>query len=401
MISLNNDFTKLILGFEFHTFMIIVTNRCNLDCKYCYFKKSSGDQVLSPEEVLNKIKDFKSVVFTGGEPLLNYNWIKEFLTLKMEKNITFDEVILFTNGTLLNDEIVQFLKEHNVVVNVSLDGPGFVHDFYRVFPDGSSSFDLVMRGIELLKKYKVRFYTTSVLSHFSYNKINRIINFSSSLGFKQMGFSMFTHPFNYTLKPLSIDEIKVANDQLLEYQKRFFNEKLDLFVNPFSFVPLPIFIKDYYILNNKFVVRPCFSGLENFTLNVDGKVFPCQEAINHPNLKFFNLSEIDSFSDIKDLILKKYYYFISKLSFDKLSFDNIILGLECPIRSFYPTKFYINKYSVLRDLIKRETPKIMKELFNNLGIVEYYFSRLLNRNVKVVPEKLRLNNKYYNILLIE
>ncbi len=106
------------------SFMIVVTNRCNLNCNYCYFKRGVQDQVLSPKEVLDKIIGIKSIIFSGGEPLLNFKWIKEFLTLAKENKASFDNVILFTNGTLLTDEIASFLKEHNVNVNVSLDGPG-------------------------------------------------------------------------------------------------------------------------------------------------------------------------------------------------------------------------------------------------------------------------------------
>ena len=64
---------------------------------------------------------------------------------------------LQTNGTLLTAEWCQFLKKHNFMVGISLDGPKAIHDRYRRDRKGAGSFDQVMRGLKLLQKHNVEY----------------------------------------------------------------------------------------------------------------------------------------------------------------------------------------------------------------------------------------------------
>jgi uncharacterized protein len=74
---------------------------------------------------------------------------------------------LQTNGTLLNDEWCAFLKAHDFLVGISIDGPRELHDAQRVDRRGQPTFDLVVRGVALLRKHGVRFNTLTVV-----NRIN-------------------------------------------------------------------------------------------------------------------------------------------------------------------------------------------------------------------------------------
>jgi uncharacterized protein len=64
---------------------------------------------------------------------------------------------LQTNGTLLDDAWCSFLKRHNFMVGLSLDGPREIHDRYRRDRNGNGTFDAVMRGLRLLQKHGVEF----------------------------------------------------------------------------------------------------------------------------------------------------------------------------------------------------------------------------------------------------
>lgn len=111
----------------------------------------------------------ETVVFSwqGGEPtMLGLNFFRDIVALQHKyacsgRRIEND---LQTNGTLLTEEWCAFLKEHNFLVGVSIDGPRELHDAYRVDRKGLPTFDDVMHGIGLLKKYGVKFNTLTVVN---------------------------------------------------------------------------------------------------------------------------------------------------------------------------------------------------------------------------------------------
>lgn len=91
--------------------------------------------------------------FYGGEPLIEFELIKEIVAYA--KEVFTGKPILFsmtTNGSLLNEEIIKFLKENGFNLMISLDGPKEVNDQNRIFPDGSGTFDVVMNNIKLIAK---------------------------------------------------------------------------------------------------------------------------------------------------------------------------------------------------------------------------------------------------------
>ncbi|HJV37146.1 anaerobic sulfatase maturase [Geomonas sp.] len=146
---------------------------CNLDCSYCFYLEKKAlfaegadfrmsDQVLARfiesyiEAQPTPVVEF---VWQGGEPtLLGVDFFRRVVELQRpfigRKTITNS---LQTNGTLLDDEWCRFLKEHNFMVGISLDGPREIHDRYRHDRGGKGSFDAVMRGLRLLQKHRVEY----------------------------------------------------------------------------------------------------------------------------------------------------------------------------------------------------------------------------------------------------
>jgi uncharacterized protein len=169
-----------------------VGSRCNLACQYCYYQ-DKGTALLSEELLETFTRQYleaqvvPQVLFTwhGGEPLLRpLSFYKKALALQRRyaRGRHIDNC-LQTNGTLLTDEWCEFLRENNFLVGISIDGPQALHDTYRrtkppvapaspdvplvpsvpLVPDDplvpsvpSPSWDLVMRGIALLKKHGVQ-----------------------------------------------------------------------------------------------------------------------------------------------------------------------------------------------------------------------------------------------------
>jgi uncharacterized protein len=142
-----------------------VAHSCNLKCKYCYIEKTSIEsrRSLMSETVAKKAIDFifsfkelegLGVSFYGGEPLLNYPVIKSTIQYVSQKakehGLVEVEFHITTNGTLLNDDIISFLRDHNINVLISLDGPQEIHNAMRVFPDGSGTHRIVLNNLEKL-----------------------------------------------------------------------------------------------------------------------------------------------------------------------------------------------------------------------------------------------------------
>jgi uncharacterized protein len=146
---------------------------CNLNCEYCFYLEkqalfSSGEQYRMSNDVLTAFitnyitsqpTPVVEFVWQGGEPtLLGLDFFKRVIELQKpfvgRKTITNS---LQTNGTLLTPEWCQFLKKHNFMVGISLDGPKKIHDRYRRDRKGNGTFAQVMRGLHLLQKHEVEY----------------------------------------------------------------------------------------------------------------------------------------------------------------------------------------------------------------------------------------------------
>jgi uncharacterized protein len=143
---------------------------CNLDCTYCFFLSK---EALYPEsdfrmkddllelyirQLMESQPEAVSVTWQGGEPtLMGLDFFRRTVELveKYRKPGQRVEHSMQTNGTRLDDAWCAFLKEHNFLIGLSVDGPRALHDKYRVDKGGKGTFDQVMRGWELLKKHGV------------------------------------------------------------------------------------------------------------------------------------------------------------------------------------------------------------------------------------------------------
>jgi uncharacterized protein len=146
---------------------------CNLNCEYCFYLEKQalfgrGEQYRMSDEVLSAfIANYITsqpvpvveFVWQGGEPtLLGLDFFKRVVELQRQyaKRKTIKNS-LQTNGTLLTDDWCRFMKQHNYLVGISIDGPKEIHDRYRRDRKVNGTFDQVMRGLRLLQKNKVEY----------------------------------------------------------------------------------------------------------------------------------------------------------------------------------------------------------------------------------------------------
>jgi uncharacterized protein len=148
-------------------FTIFVTTKCNLGCSYCiyggqYDQHEKLTQVGMPWETMRNAMTFlkehsrKSesirVDFFGGEPLINFPTIKrgvEFLKAINGNDGPNVTITITSNGTILNREILEFLIEHKVFIQFSIDGGAEVHDKNRRYKvSGKGSFSTILSNLK-------------------------------------------------------------------------------------------------------------------------------------------------------------------------------------------------------------------------------------------------------------
>ncbi len=154
---------------------------CNLSCDYCYYLSkenllaTDSKWRMSEETLENFIRQYieqqnaHQIVFSwqGGEPsMLGLDFFRKVVELEKKYAPPYVRIEndLQTNGTLLDDEWCEFLRENDFLVGLSIDGPKTLHDHYRTHKDGRGSWDQVMRTAKLLRKHNVKFATLTVVN---------------------------------------------------------------------------------------------------------------------------------------------------------------------------------------------------------------------------------------------
>ena len=171
-------------------FVLCVTEKCCLRCKYCVYSgiykdhRTHSNTTMNIETAKKAVDLFfshiqlpyrktldrnLSIGLYGGEVLLEFDLMRsiidyvsaESLRLGLNKKFVITPSIS-TNGVLLNDSVVDFLVEYNVPSSVSIDGPQQVHDQFRVTVDNKGSWQTIMDNLYRFKKRYPDFYDKNV-----------------------------------------------------------------------------------------------------------------------------------------------------------------------------------------------------------------------------------------------
>lgn len=185
---------------------------CNLKCEYCFYSSLAQERseyskgMMTFETAENVIRSAfafakgSDVYFTfqGGEPLLSgLEFFNHFVNYTKLNNPQHSPVhfCLQTNGTLIDDAFAAFFKKHNFLVGVSLDGDEELNS-YRLYPNGKSSFEDVIKGIECLKQHNVSFNVLSVLTKRTANQFRKAYRFFKSKDLRYLQFIPCLRPFS-------------------------------------------------------------------------------------------------------------------------------------------------------------------------------------------------------------
>ena len=136
-----------------------VAHTCNLNCSYCFASqgKYHGDRALMSLDVAKRSLDFLiensgtrhnlEVDFFGGEPLMNWDMIKELVAYARQREKETGKHFRFTlttNGVLVDEDVIEFSNREMSNVVLSLDGRKEIHDAYRVDYHGNGSWETIV-----------------------------------------------------------------------------------------------------------------------------------------------------------------------------------------------------------------------------------------------------------------
>jgi uncharacterized protein len=199
--------------FPLNTMVMNVTNQCNLACTYCY--EYGEDKIVDTEHgkqskfmseataresvefLLRESGAVAHLTFFGGETLLNFPVLKSTVAYARRRAAEAGKTIDFsltTNATLLKPDIIEFLAENEIGVTVSMDGPRELQNRFRVFHNGSGSYDTVAPNIrELLRRHRSRPIGARVTLTSGTLDISRIYkHLTEEFGFWEVGFAPVT-----------------------------------------------------------------------------------------------------------------------------------------------------------------------------------------------------------------
>lgn len=287
--SFLNGFTKL------HIF--VTTLRCNQSCPYCQVsRKNEGDASerfdMSPEVLRRSIELMLStpaphitMEFQGGEPLLNFDLVKDAILLTKELNLGIGkeiDYVLCTNLSTLHDNQLDFIKEHGVLISTSLDGPAHLHDHNRPSEKGYASHKIVTKNIrraqEALGKHSVSALMTTTKESLKYPK--EIIDEYLRMDMGSI-FIRELNPYGFAIKTETaigyrneefVEFYKQALDYIIEinHSGRTFSEAFASMVLTKAFTPWPIGFVD--------LQSPSGAGIGVCVYNYDGDVYASDES---------------------------------------------------------------------------------------------------------------------------
>ncbi|HIT88868.1 MAG TPA: thioether cross-link-forming SCIFF peptide maturase, partial [Candidatus Merdenecus merdavium] len=179
-----------------------IAHDCNLACKYCFAEEGEyhGRRALMSYEVGKQALDFLvknsgnrrnlEVDFFGGEPLMNWQVVKDLVHYGRELEKTNNKLFRFTlttNGVLLNDEVMEFVNQEMDNVVLSIDGRKEVHDHMRPFRKGLGSYDLIVPKFQKLaeSRNQEKYYVRGTFTRENLDFAKDVLHLAD-LGFKQI-----------------------------------------------------------------------------------------------------------------------------------------------------------------------------------------------------------------------
>lgn len=215
---------------------IIFTEACPLDCRYCNFKESTNFGTahnLTKEELFNFVKKFDElddynsintrILFSGGEPFLRWEWIKEIIQQYGNRfSYGFN-----TSGYLLTEEMIEFLSHYEVDWTLSIDGDEYLTNYLRPVtsnPFHNGYMKQLRKILPTFLYYYPRVPFRIIINHRYVDLLYKMYKFAEELNFPYFTFILDFNNRNF-IRP---NEKEKKYDPWLPEHTKILQEQLDL-----------------------------------------------------------------------------------------------------------------------------------------------------------------------------
>ena len=273
-----------------------VAHTCNLNCEYCFASqgKYHGERAIMSFEVGKRALEFLiensgnhvnlEVDFFGGEPLMNWDVVKQLVAYARQREKETGKKFRFTlttNGVLVDDDVIEFANRemHNVVL--SLDGRKEIHDEFRVDYNGKGSYDKIVPKFQKFVKARgdQGYYVRGTFTHRNPDFTKDLFHMAD-LGFTQLSMEPVVcapgDPYALTDEDIKIilNEYEILACEMIKRRKEgrpftFYHYMLDLSHGPCIYKR----------------VSGCGSGTEYMAVTPWGDLYPCHQFVGEERFR--------------------------------------------------------------------------------------------------------------------
>lgn len=346
---------------------LYLASNCNMKCKYCYEGQNKTGGIMS-RKIIEKSIDFMvrenfpgdrlDLLFLGGEPLLNKQgliYAIEFIKKKYKKEQEMFRYSITTNGTLIDDTVIELFEKNNFAVSISIDGDEYTNSLNRQSVHTRDMYGIVLRNLEQLMKRNIDLCARMTVTA---NNVKYLCN-----------------NVKYILR-LGIRKIHIGIDMLSKWQEKDINE-FDHQLNSLDKIYIEktlenheviIDIYDYKIPTFALHREPlyCAAGTRNhLVIDYNGDIYPCGYVSRDKRWKLATIDEVFSnklFVNIARKCVKE------KSSCKGCDIAFTCCGAKCGFLNFIQTN-YLNQHNEqtckIQRILYKHDYNVIKELWKN------------------------------------
>lgn len=288
-----------------------IAHDCNLACRYCFAEEGEyhGRRALMSYEVGKQALDFLiqnsgnrknlEVDFFGGEPLMNFQVVKDLVKYGREQETLHNKKFRFTlttNGILLDDDIMEFANKEMSNVVLSIDGRKEVNDHMRPSRNGKGSYDIILPKFEKVAESRNQnnYYVRGTFTHNNLD-FSEDVKHMAELGFKQISVEpvVALPEEKYAITEEDLPKLYEEYDKLAKYmiEKKKEGKGFNFFHFMIDLTGGPCVAKR---------LSGCGSGTEYLAVTPWGDLYPCHQFVGEEEYLMGNVFEGVKRTDLRE-----------------------------------------------------------------------------------------------------